>query len=60
MGTTEGAKMSILQLLVHADTEYKWLFYLGQWKSSKLIGLPDNFDNPQTQFQALLVEQIKN
>jgi hypothetical protein len=62
-GKGDGAKLTMLQLLAKADSEYKRLLQLGQWttkhKSSDLLGLQSKFDILQTQFQALMAEHSK-
>ncbi len=59
-GKGDGAKLTLLQLLAKADSEYKHLVQLGQWttkkKSSELLGLQSKFDVLQTQFHALMAE----
>jgi hypothetical protein len=63
-GESEGADISMLQLLARADTEYERLLHLNQWttknKTSELLGLQAKFDNLQIQFAALLAAQAKN
>jgi hypothetical protein len=63
-GKSEGADISMLQLLARANTEYKRLLHLNQWntknKTSELLGLQAKFDNLQIQFAALLAAQAKN
>jgi hypothetical protein len=62
-GKGDGAKLTMLQLLAKADSEYKRLVQLGQWttknKSSELLGLQSKFDVLQTQFHALMAEHVK-
>jgi hypothetical protein len=64
-GQSEGANISIIQLLAKADSEYKRLQMLGQWstknKASELLGLQAKFDILQSQMTALVAEnkQIK-
>jgi len=57
-GRGEGAKMTIPQLLAHADSEYKRLVQLGQWttknKASNLLGLQASLNTLKSQFTALL------
>jgi hypothetical protein len=57
----EGARLTILQLLARADSEYKRLMQLGQWqtknKHSDLLGLQARFDTLQSQFIALASTQ---
>ncbi len=63
-GKSEGADITMLQLLARADTEYKRLLHLNQWttrnKSSELLGLQAKFDHLQIQFAALLAAQAKH
>jgi outer membrane murein-binding lipoprotein Lpp len=62
-GKGEGANITIIQLLAHANSEYKCLVQLGQWttkqKSSELLGLQAKIDHLQTQFMALAAENTK-
>jgi hypothetical protein len=62
-GNGEGSNRSTIQLLARADSEYKQLTVLGQWKtkakSSELLGLQAKFDILQAQFVALLANQNK-
>jgi hypothetical protein len=61
----EGANITVIQLIARADSKYKHLKMLNQWKTknkaSELLGLQAKFDVIQTQFQALVAEnkQIK-
>jgi len=62
-GRGDGANISILQPLARADSEYKRLSLLQQWKtknkSSDLLGLQAKFDTLQMQFTALAAEHTK-
>jgi hypothetical protein len=62
-GAGEGSRLTMLQLLAKADSEYKRLLQLGQWttknKSSELLGLQSKFDRLQNQFHALLADHSK-
>jgi len=62
-GRGDGANISILQPLARADSEYKRLSLLQQWKtknkSSDLLGLQAKFDTLQMQFTALAAEHAK-
>ena len=62
-GKGDGANISIMQLLAWADSEFKRLTVLGQWKtkakSSEFLGLQAKFDLLQAQFTALLANQNK-
>ncbi len=62
-GTGEGSRLTMLQLLAKADSEFKRLQHLGQWttknKASELLGLQSRFDVLQSQFQALISEHNK-
>jgi hypothetical protein len=62
-GAGEGSRLTMLQLLAKADSEYKCLLQLGQWttknKSSELLGLQSKFDVLQNQFRALLADHSK-
>jgi hypothetical protein len=62
-GTSEGSRLTMLQLLAKADSEFKRLQHLGQWttknKASKLLGLQSKFDVLQTQFQTLIAKHNK-
>jgi hypothetical protein len=62
-GAGEGSRLTMLQLLAKADSEYKRLLQLGQWttksKSSELLGLQSKFDVLHNQFRALLADHSK-
>jgi hypothetical protein len=62
-GTGDGVSLTMLQLLVRADSEYKRLHQLGQWvtknKASELMGLQAKLDLLQTQFVALMSDHNK-
>ncbi len=62
-GVGEGARLSMLQLLARADSEYKCLTQLGhlstKHKNSDLLGLQARFETLQMQFIALATEHNK-
>jgi hypothetical protein len=62
-GRGEGSNITIIQLLAHADSEFKRPTVLGQWKtkakSSEMLGFQAKFDLLQTQFTPLLANQNK-